>query len=183
MAYNRKEYDRKYRQEHRERLLQNKKEYWIIHKDEILERRKTISKETKARWDKNGSSKYRKTEKGKLVSRHHVLKYRAQKRNQLGPNPPTTKNIQELLSKPCAYCSAPSKHIDHIIPLSRGGLHDISNVIGACAECNQSKGDRLILEWVMNSDRFHTSQATHSYNAYHTTHTAFQRPLLPLATP
>ncbi|WP_202912872.1 HNH endonuclease [Deinococcus kurensis] len=50
----------------------------------------------------------------------------------------------------CAYCNAnltrPCK--DHIIPLSRGGSHDISNILPACRRCNSSKRDRDVAEFI-----------------------------------
>jgi 5-methylcytosine-specific restriction endonuclease McrA len=45
-----------------------------------------------------------------------------------------------LLDVKCAYCDEPSETIDHVIPRHRGGTDDLSNLIGACAFCNQSKG-------------------------------------------
>lgn len=52
-----------------------------------------------------------------------------------------------LLGQPCAYCGLPSEHVEHATPVSRGGLHDASNVIGACARCNQRKGAKTVLEF------------------------------------
>jgi len=34
--------------------------------------------------------------------------------------------------------------IDHILPQSRGGSNDISNLATSCFECNNRKGDRII---------------------------------------
>jgi len=51
----------------------------------------------------------------------------------------------------CAYCSTPlhgNYHVDHVIPLSRGGSNNPDNLVLACATCNTSKGDKLISEWV-----------------------------------
>ena len=59
----------------------------------------------------------------------------------------TAKEITQLLSKPCFYCGAPSEHIDHIVPIARGGRHSIGNLIQACAKCNQSKNKKFIMEW------------------------------------
>lgn len=59
----------------------------------------------------------------------------------------TKKEIIRLLEQPCLYCGAPSEHIDHIVPLSRGGRHSIGNLTGACASCNLSKGSKFITEW------------------------------------
>jgi 5-methylcytosine-specific restriction endonuclease McrA len=46
----------------------------------------------------------------------------------------------------CAYCSAPADTIDHVIPRSRGGSHDWSNVVASCKKHNIVKGDRLLSE-------------------------------------
>lgn len=59
----------------------------------------------------------------------------------------TAKDNERILAKPCIYCGAPSKHIDHIIPLSRGGDHSLGNLVGACQACNLSKKDKTIMEW------------------------------------
>ena len=42
----------------------------------------------------------------------------------------------------CQYCGAPAEHVDHIIPRSKGGSDDASNLVAACARCNLSKGAR-----------------------------------------
>lgn len=61
---------------------------------------------------------------------------------------PTAKQITELMKDPCVYCGLPSEHMDHVIPLSRGGEHTLDNVVPACAKCNFSKGSKLpVIEW------------------------------------
>lgn len=57
------------------------------------------------------------------------------------------KDLKMLLKRPCFYCGEESKHIDHIVPLSRGGRHSIGNLTQACASCNLSKGNKFIIEW------------------------------------
>lgn len=59
----------------------------------------------------------------------------------------TPSELARLYRQPCAYCGKPSEHIDHIVPLSRGGQHRIGNLTGACAKCNLSKGSKFISEW------------------------------------
>jgi 5-methylcytosine-specific restriction endonuclease McrA len=40
----------------------------------------------------------------------------------------------------CAHCRTSQKlTVDHIIPLARGGAHDISNFQCLCAKCNREK--------------------------------------------
>jgi 5-methylcytosine-specific restriction endonuclease McrA len=47
----------------------------------------------------------------------------------------------------CAYCGESFALVseqltqDHIVPLSRGGSHDRTNVVPACLSCNSSKQD------------------------------------------
>lgn len=48
----------------------------------------------------------------------------------------------------CAYCDVRcDPHMDHVIPLKRGGRHGIGNVLPACVSCNSSKGARLLYPW------------------------------------
>lgn len=53
----------------------------------------------------------------------------------------------------CQYCDRPGNTIDHIVPRSRGGQHEWTNVALACSPCNFKKGDRLLseLDWTLNS--------------------------------
>ena len=59
----------------------------------------------------------------------------------------TSKDIKKILSLPCTYCGAKSAHVDHVIPLVKGGSHSIGNLTGACARCNLSKGSKFVMEW------------------------------------
>lgn len=52
-----------------------------------------------------------------------------------------------LLAQPCAYCGAPSEHIEHCTPVSRGGHNDVANCVGACASCNLRKNTKTVLEF------------------------------------
>ena len=49
----------------------------------------------------------------------------------------------------CIYCGERGKKLecDHVIPVSRGGLHDDGNLVTACFACNRSKRDKLVSEW------------------------------------
>lgn len=48
----------------------------------------------------------------------------------------------------CQYCGAKPPeailHIDHIVPWSKGGTNDMSNLITACSLCNLGKSDECI---------------------------------------
>lgn len=48
----------------------------------------------------------------------------------------------------CAYCKvAPYEHLDHVIPLARGGTNFPANIRPSCKRCNMSKGAKLLSEW------------------------------------
>lgn len=48
----------------------------------------------------------------------------------------------------CTYCGKTGQdaelEIDHIVPVSKGGSHHVSNLTTACRECNQGKGSQDI---------------------------------------
>lgn len=81
--------------------------------------------------------------------------YRARKRGAEGTHTPA--QIQELLKRQhrrCYYASCGHAkferrngkyiyHIEHIVPLSRGGSNSISNIVLACPTCNLKKHDKL----------------------------------------
>lgn len=50
----------------------------------------------------------------------------------------------------CAYCGGSFDHIDHIIPISKGGYHCLSNLRPACKKCNQEKHNKSLKEWLAN---------------------------------
>ena len=39
----------------------------------------------------------------------------------------------------CVYCGAPATTADHVVPKSRGGPDDPSNLVASCTPCNESK--------------------------------------------
>lgn len=47
----------------------------------------------------------------------------------------------------CVYCGEPATQVDHIVPVSKGGTDDVSNLVPACRSCNSSKGNRDVDEW------------------------------------
>jgi 5-methylcytosine-specific restriction endonuclease McrA len=48
----------------------------------------------------------------------------------------------------CAYCGADGDlHIEHVVPISRGGGHALGNIVPACESCNYSKRDHDPEAW------------------------------------
>lgn len=77
--------------------------------------------------------------------------YRARKRNAGGNHTAEDVNrIYEFQQGYCWWCGKPLNgkyHVDHRIPLSRGGSDKASNLVCACAKCNLSKSDKMPWEW------------------------------------
>ena len=65
--------------------------------------------------------------------------------------------LMEQQGGKCAFCSTKLEsvevHIDHMVPLSRGGMHDESNLQLLCARCNEVKGPRTQTEFALSKGR------------------------------
>ncbi len=48
----------------------------------------------------------------------------------------------------CQYCGRRSSDltIDHVVPRSRGGVHEWTNLVAACKSCNHRKGGKSVQE-------------------------------------
>lgn len=49
----------------------------------------------------------------------------------------------------CHYCGKACEKltVDHVLPLSRGGMHTIGNLAPACPSCNYQKHNKTVMEW------------------------------------
>ena len=64
-------------------------------------------------------------------------------------NPEYLKNRRVVLQEQptCTVCNKqPSTQVDHIIPVDAGGGHDLSNLRGTCAKCNNTLGHRYVTQ-------------------------------------
>jgi 5-methylcytosine-specific restriction endonuclease McrA len=60
----------------------------------------------------------------------------------------TEKYLRKLKSQPCNACgSTKNIHIDHVVPISRGGNNSEGNLQPLCATCNYSKNNKLWIEF------------------------------------
>lgn len=62
--------------------------------------------------------------------------------------PLTRKNILKRDNYQCQYCGAREAPmtVDHVIPKTRGGKDEWTNLVCACVKCNNKKGDRTLKE-------------------------------------
>lgn len=58
--------------------------------------------------------------------------------------------------KVCAYCDQPVNGLpdpEHVLPLSRGGRNDTTNLVASCRPCNIDKNDLTLAEWRVDRER------------------------------
>ena len=75
-----------------------------------------------------------------------------------GSDKPDTDTLLEIWAEfdgICPYCGREivDGHIDHIIPISKGGTNDRENLVYVCAECNLRKHDRSLEEFFAYMDK------------------------------
>jgi 5-methylcytosine-specific restriction endonuclease McrA len=56
-------------------------------------------------------------------------------------------NILSAWGHRCAYCGEPATTLDHVHPMSRGGLTVPENLVACCLECNRRKGSQDVWAW------------------------------------
>lgn len=111
---------RKYREENRERIAQQKREYY--------------QRVRKVR-DKSEDAQFKDREK------------KSRRRAVYAEGTITPEQWREICDRhdnQCAYCGAKPEvlEMDHVIAISKGGPHSASNIVPACKPCNSAKGAR-----------------------------------------
>lgn len=139
-------YQSEYYKTHREKKLA----YYATHKEEAVAYRKVYKKKMLRR-------KVQK-EKRRLYAHNHRAQANARTAawyaRRLKATTGDLKAIEEIyciakngLNVHCYICGKPipigQRHVDHIIPLSKGGPHRPSNLAVACAKCNHRKYNKL----------------------------------------
>jgi 5-methylcytosine-specific restriction endonuclease McrA len=82
-------------------------------------------------------------------------KRRAEKRGNAGTGGLLTATewteTKEYFDHRCAYCGRQLEKltIDHIVPLSHGGMHARGNIVPACRSCNSAKHDSSLLVYLL----------------------------------
>lgn len=128
-------YDKRYVDENRDRLSEYAREYYAA------------NRERKSEYD----AQYRVANADKRA--FHEQKRQAVKRGGRVVVRITRAQLAARMSyfgNKCWMCSGPFEHVDHVKPISRGGLHVLSNLRPACASCNISKGAKWPVDTRVN---------------------------------
>lgn len=136
---------REYRKNHLEQEKRNHKRYREEHKEEVNRKKLEYAKNHREWVNKIVSNWF-----SKNADKH--IQYNSARRALVASAPGngiTSEEWGELVNKygnKCLACGATDRRltIDHVIPLSVGGAHDIRNVQPLCKKCNSSKGTKTI---------------------------------------
>lgn len=148
--------------QNRERLLEKQKKYAENNKDKIAEYKKqyreynriSIKKKFKKYSEKINARRreFYKTEEGNAA----IKNINQCRRSITKQGDVTTKQLLTLQqnAKVCYWCGISLKkakvHVDHYEPLSKGGLHTLSNLVISCSSCNLSKKDKSPFKFAQN---------------------------------
>ena len=157
-------YDAKYYADHRDKCIDYGVQYYAEHKDQkraydILYQaaHKDVKRAHNAKYQAEHEDElrvyraaYRQTDTGraaKAASGHN-------RRVSLAGAPLTAAAILEVKAEHggiCPYCNRQiaGGHIDHVVPVSKGGTNDRENLVWACAPCNMQKHDKGLIEFMM----------------------------------
>ena len=105
--------------------------------------RNAIAKKYRERHPERARAAYRKyanSEKGRLQHRLQSAKRRARMRGVVTPD--QWRAVLKVYGDRCAYCrAAGTMTVDHVKPVSKGGVHELENVVPACEHCNFVKSN------------------------------------------
>lgn len=141
-------YMRQYRTLHRERIREQQARWYCENRDRLLERAKEHREAQDPEVRRLYFAEYYQQNKPAYRERSRItgLSRRAQKRNQFVEKV-DPQEVYERHQGMCGICGDPVDrdcfHIDHIVPLARGGEHSYSNCQPAHPLCNYRKGARL----------------------------------------
>ena len=159
-----KEQQRQYYEKNRDNEIKRVTLYRINNIDKIKEYKKEYRKNNKD-YFKAYSKAYRKNNKDYFKAACH--KYRTKKVNNGGYYTKEQYNYMlEYFDYKCAYsgkCIKSNLHIDHIIPISKGGTSYIWNLIPSTPSANLSKKNRDMEEWYKEQEYYSEDRLNNIY--------------------
>jgi len=152
-----KEYMKKYYIENKEKIRERTKEYYVENKEKLVDRskeyhvrnREKILEKRKDYYSRNKERLREKAKKWKLDNPKKIKEQKMRRRVNGRMKPGTLKkvldeNVFNYGAITCEKCfklcfNSSEYHIDHIIPVSKGGTNDFNNLQVLCVTCNQEK--------------------------------------------
>lgn len=101
----------------------------------------------------------------RLYHRQKAKHYKALRRNSAAELISGERLLQrwQQFDHCCAYCGAQEHRsaeleIEHVVPISKGGPHLLSNIVPACTACNASKRSQDLETWIMQQPFFNQAR-------------------------
>lgn len=144
-----RERHREYYQQNRDRIAEKKREYYQQNRDRITERKREYYQQNRERASER-TRKWQQANPHKVSaksSRRRVRKRGTLTEWDLKLSAQWRKVVGEM---PCYYCGttdAEKYHIDHRIPVAKGGDDSWINLVRACEPCNLSKNAKTDAEF------------------------------------
>lgn len=153
LAQKARERARRWFYENREQARRKRKaQYWGNPQKAIDDVRRWREENPERYRESSARHKYRHYRQNREKYNTYVRNRRARLRNAEGTH--TASDIQRMYDEQdgkCHYCGSSlvdGFHVDHVIPISRGGSNSPENLVLTCPTCNLSKNDRLPDEWI-----------------------------------
>lgn len=134
-----------------ESIKEKREIYYKNNKDMILQKNHEYYNKNKA-YVNLRNKKYYCNNKDKFIFKARERKNKLREVSDGSITEKSLYKIYELQKHKCAYCDCnleeSGKHLDHIIPISKGGSHTLNNVHYVCPTCNLSKNNKTEEEWL-----------------------------------
>lgn len=160
--------DKEYRESNKEKTKASKRnsynkkiEHYREHWKNYAQQNKERIKDYQALYKQKHRLQLRKHQNSyrKLYYPANKMRYRAWATNRRarvrgasgdGYSPEDVQNQYKHQKGKCYWCKkkvGQNYHVDHVVPLAKGGDNDKWNIVISCPECNLSKQDKLPHEW------------------------------------
>ena len=152
------EYKKEYRENNKEVIADYQKEYAKNNKEAIVEYKKEYYNNNKESYAER-IKEYCKTPQGREVHRRARQKRRALKQQSGGSYTSSQwEECKQFFNNECAYSGQPitldNSHVEHIVPVSKGGTSYIWNLCTSLDSVNLSKNNSDIETWYRKQEYF-----------------------------
>lgn len=141
---------KKSNERNKDKIKQTRKKYYQENRDKILAHDRLYNQQNKEKISIRNKAYYE-SHKEDFIFRARERKKRIRETKDGTITKESLDYMYESQFHKCDYCGCDldktGKHLDHILPLVKGGIHTLSNVHWVCPKCNLSKNDKTEEEW------------------------------------
>lgn len=142
------DYHRQYYLKNKTRINRRNRLWYSANKSRVLDRTRKYYHQNKSLY-----VQYHRAWAAKNQDKLRAAEHRRRARELSAPGTHTKEDVElqyRMQNGRCWWCEKPVEknyHVDHRIPLARGGDDSPGNLVISCPQCNQSKGAKLPHEW------------------------------------